>query len=285
MRMKQRIMALTGLILFLSSTLLAAGWTKKKGEGYFKLGFQAINTNQFYNPNGNRVRITRLGDYTMSLYAEYGVENWITLTGYIPFYHVATLDKVVGRPSGVTYFGGDRASGFADPIVGVRISLFSQSQTVLSLGVGFGIPVGDFQQPSGLLSGDGEFNQRVTVEIGHSFHPLPMYAVGYIGFNNRTQGFSDEFLYAVQAGYTFAKYIAVSGSLRGVASFRNGDPLFVGGTNGLYANNQSFLEYGGEVSYTIGDDYGISLGIFSAAFGRNVLAAPKFTAGVSYIMR
>ncbi len=284
-RMNRRTVVLTGLLLLLSAPLCDAGWTRKKGEGFFKLGLQMIRAKNFYEPNGNRTPITPLGDYTASLYAEYGIERWFTVTGYIPFYHSATLDRVVGRPSGTEYFSGDRASGFADPDIGVRIALVQNSPTVLSAGISFGIPVGDFRQPNGLLSGDGEFNQRVTAEVGHSFYPLPMYAAGRIGFNNRTRGFSDEFLYSLQVGYTFEKVFTLSGSLRGVESLKNGDHLVIGGNNGLYANNQSYLEYGGELIYTVGDAYGLSVGFYSVAYGRNVLSAPKVTAGISYILR
>lgn len=272
------------LIIFSASSAFAGGWTQKRGEGFYKLGFQYIRATNYYEPSGNRVRITPLADYTTSLYAEYGIEDWLTLVGYVPFYHHVTLDRVVGRQSGMVYFDGDKASGFADPDIGVRIALVRNSPIVLAAAIGFGVPIGDAKQPNGLLSGDGEFNQAISFEAGHSFYPLPMYATASVGFNNRTRGFSDEFLYAAQFGYTFNNLLTVAVNARGVESLRNGDDAVTGGMSGIYTNNQSYLELGGEVSYRITQAYGVSFGAYTATRGRNALSAPKFTAGVSLKM-
>jgi hypothetical protein len=272
------------LSLLISTVTYAGGWTKKKGEGFYKLGFQYIRAKYFYEPSGNRVPITPLGDYTTSLYIEYGIEDWLTAVGYIPFYKYNTLDRVVGRSSGTEYFGGDKASGFADPDVGLRVALIRNTPTVLALGVSVGIPVGNSKQPNGLLSGDGEFNQAVSLQAGHSFYPLPMYVTADIGFNNRTRGYSDELLYAAQIGYTFEMLFNLAASFRGVKSLKNGDDAVTGGTNGIFTNNQTYLEYGGEAGYRLTQSLGISAGVYSVAGGRNVLSAPKFTLGLSISM-
>jgi hypothetical protein len=279
--MNQRALHITMIILVAAANAYAGGWTQKKGEGFYKLGFQVIRATHFYEPSGNRVRITPLGDYTTSLYGEYGIEDWLTLVGYIPFYHYVTLDKVVGRPSGTVYFEGDRASGFADPDVGVRFALIRKSPTVLAASLRLGLPIGNSRQPNGLLSGDGEFNQAFSLEAGHSFYPLPMYATASAGFNNRTRGYSDELLYAAQIGYTFQSLFSLAASLRGVTSLKNGNDAVTGGTNGIFTNNQTYLEYGGEAGYRLTQSFGILAGVYSAVGGRNVLSAPKFTLGFS----
>lgn len=280
MNSKKQYVALTIVLFVANSFALAGGWTQKEGVGFYKLGFQYIRAKNFYEPSGNRVSITPLGDYTVSLYGEYGITDWLTGVGYIPFYKQNTLDKVVGQPSGRVYFEGDRALGFADPDIGVRIALIRNTPIVLSVGVSFGIPIGDSKQANGLLSGDGEFNQAVLLQAGYSLYPIPAYATAQVGFNNRTRGFSDEFQYAAQFGYTLDELFTFAINMQGVESIKNGDDTVIGGMNGIYTNNQSFLEFGGEVSYHIAQSYGVSLGAYTATNGRNALSAPKFTAGV-----
>ena len=56
--------------------------------------------------------------YTVSLYAEYGLRDDLTLIAYAPFFQRITLNKQVGRESEFVYFGGDDAQGIAE--VGVR---------------------------------------------------------------------------------------------------------------------------------------------------------------------
>lgn len=268
------------LFLVSSQEMNAGGWTQKEGHGFYKLGFQALYARKYYEPSGNVTRITPLGDYTLSLYGEYGFTGWLTGLAYVPFFKLNTLDRVVGRESQTVYFEGDKASGIADIDVGLRVALVQRSPTVLSVGVLFGLPVGDANQPNGLLSGDGEFNQFVTLEAGHSFYPTPMYATARIGFNNRTRGFSDEFRYGAQVGYTFGSLLTATIYGQGVQSLKNGEVNTVGGMNGLYANNQSYIEYGAEFGYALSDLYGISFGLSTATRGRNVLSAVKYSTGV-----
>jgi hypothetical protein len=282
MNRKKHYVALTTVLFVVNSFALAGGWTQKEGTGFYKLGFEYIRAKNFYEPSGNRVPITPLGDYTVSLYGEFGITDWLTGVGYIPFYKQNTLDKVVGQPSGRVYFEGDRASGFADPDIGVRIALIRNTPIVLSAGVSFGIPIGDSKQANGLLSGDGEFNQAVSLQGGYSLYPIPAYATAQVGFNNRTRGFSDEFQYAAQIGYTLDELFTFAVNMQGVESLKNGDDAVIGGMNGIYTNNQSYLEFGGEVSYHITQAYGVSLGAYTATHGRNALSAPKFTVAVFY---
>jgi len=71
----------------------------------------------------------------------------------------------------------------------------------------------------------------------------------------------------------------VSFKLRGVESRKNGNDTVVGGMGGLFANNQSYLSYGPEISYIVNQTFGISAGIESATRAENVLSAPAFSFG------
>lgn len=275
-------------VLFLAfaanlSSVYADGWTQRKGHGYYKLSFRYVSATSFYEPNGTQIDIPTLRDYTVSFYGEYGLTDRLSLFGYVPFFERITLNEQVGRESGFVFFEGDDITNVADPDIGVRYGLIQGGSTVLSASLRFGVPLGQDEQPNGLLTGDGELNQWAALEVGHSFWPIPAYAIATAGFNNRVNGFSDEFIYSLEGGYTFGSAVTVIGRLRGVESLKNGDDRIRGGSNGLYANNQRYLAIGAEMIYTSPQSYGISFTLDGAAFGENVLAAPAFTLGVFLI--
>ena len=173
--------------------------------------------------NGNKTSIPTLGDYTFSLYGEYGLRDDLTLVAYLPFYKRITLNKQVGRPSGFVYFAGDDVNGIADAQLGLRYRLAHLGATVISAALTLGVPLGDDSQPNGLLTGDGEANQLLALQIGHSLYPAPAYFNVDIGFNNRVKGYSDEVLYSVEVGYTFKGKLTAILRLRGLESLENGD--------------------------------------------------------------
>lgn len=258
----------------------AQAWTQPEQQGYYRFGVQATQADHFYDPGGDRVRITTVGDYVASFYGEYGLTSRFTAVAYLPFFERITLNEVQGRPSGTVIVEGDAANGVADPIVGLRYGLKQAGPLVLSLGLHVGIPLGDDTQPNGLITGDGEFNQQVVLAAGYSFYPRPAYVQASGGFNNRTRGFSDELMYSLEAGYTFAGRWTLIGRGRGVETLENGGTGRRGGANGLYANNVRYLALGTELAYTMPSGWGVALGVEGAAFGQNVLSAPVFSLGV-----
>lgn len=279
--MKRILLALL-LFAFVPSfaTVHADGWTPKKGHGYYKIGFRFVSATSFYEPNGTQIDIPTLRDYTISFYGEHGLADRLSVFAYVPFFERITLNKQVGEESGFVFFEGDAVSNVADPDIGIRYGLIQGGSTVLSASLRIGVPIGTSDQPNGLLTGDGEMNQWAALEVGHSFWPIPAYAIASAGFNNRVNGFSDEFTYGLEAGYTLGSSVTVIGRLKGIESLKNGDDRIRGGSNGLYANNQRYLAMGAEIIYTTPQSYGFSFSLDGAAFGENVLAAPAFTVGV-----
>lgn len=266
-------------LLFQPFYVYAGGWIQPRGQGFYKLSEQLVRASSFYEPNGNRLPITTLSTYTTSLYGEYGLTDRLTLVGYIPFVQRITLNKRVFAVSGVEDFSGDAKTGIADSDVGFRIGLLSTGATVLNAQVMLGLPLGDSGQTNGLYTGDGESNQSISLQVGRSLYPLPAYLAGEVGINHRLKGFSDEFRYAFEAGFTIRQRLTVALHLRGVESLKNGNNTLTGGTGGLAGNNVRFLLYGPEISYLIKPDIGVSLSVTGAARGQNVLAAPSYSFG------
>ena len=280
--MKKSIVYFCLLFLFLSSAkqVGAGAWTQKRGQGFYKLSFGLIRADQFYDEDGNKVDITTLGDYTTIFYGEYGLYDRFTLILNVPFKRT-TLNKQVDNSGSIcpSCFSGDSKTGIADSDLGVRFGLLQGGSSVMSAELILGLPIGDNSQPNGLLTGDGEFNQLLKAQFGHSFYPLPMYFSAEFGFNNRTKGYSDEWRYAAELGYTFNDKFLVSFKFRGVESRKNGNAVTVG-AGGLFASDQSYLSYGPEISYLINEKFGISAGIESATQAENVLSAPAFSFGI-----
>jgi protein XagA len=258
----------------------AGAWTQKQGTGFFKLNSQMLRGDKLREVNGLKSAIPTLADYTASLYAEYGLSDDLTLVGYLPFFKRITLNEQVGRPSGFVYFAGDEVSGIADAQAGVRYRLLQYGPTVFSAELVLGLPLGDDSQANGLLSGDGEINQRLTLQLGHSLYPVPAYFNIDLGFNNRLKGYSDEVVYSLETGYTIANRAMVILRLSGIESLENGDDSVSGGMGGLYANDQSFLSLGPELVYNVGARSGISLSAVHTLRVRNGLEAPVFSLGV-----
>jgi hypothetical protein len=132
----------------------------------------------------------------------------------------------------------------------------------------------------GLYIGDGEFNQLLKLQLGISFYPLPIYFSGEAGFNNRSNGYSDEFHYLAEVGYIFKNKLLLVFRTRGVESLKNENDPTVGDSFGLFANNQRYLTYGPEISYWFYPAFGISAGVEGATRGENVLSAPAFSFGI-----
>lgn len=274
------LIVLAGLLLATDSAN-AGAWTQSRGHGFYKLGGQLIRATQFYEPDGTRITIPTFGDYTTSVYGEYGLTQRVTVVTYIPFVKRITLNKQVERTTKFVFFPGDAKTGIADSDLGVRIGLIQDGATVVSAGLMLGFPIGDHQQVNGLRTGDGEFNQFLTLQAGHSFYPVPLYVTGEVGVNNRSDGYSDELRYAVEAGYTVRQRVTLSVHARAVESFKNGESTVTGGMGGLYANNQRYFSYGPELSVLLTNAVGLTAGVDGAARGQNVLAAPMYSLGIS----
>lgn len=270
---------ITGLMLVTESGL-AGAWTQKRGRGYYELKLQFISANRFYEPDGRIINIPTLAEYTTVFYGEYGLNDWLTVVGDFPFYKRITLNRQIGARSGFVFFPGDLVSGISDAEAGVRLGLLRDGPTVISAGLMFGLPLGNDMQVNGLLTGDGEFNQILSLQLGHSFYPSPGYFTGEAGVNNRTNGFSDEFRYEAEVGYSFGGRLTVNFKINGVESFRNGDDEVKGGRGGLFANNQEYLAYGPGVFYNFYKNVGVNTRAAFASRGQNVLVRPQFFFGV-----
>ena len=260
----------TGVMSFDFSIAHAGGWTQPKGKGYFKLSQQVISAESLFVANGSKTEIPTVSGYTTSLYGEFGVTDRVTLVGYMPVYTHFSVDAE----------GFDSTTGVGDGDAGVRIRILTKGPTVVSLQAMAGLPLGESGGDIVLWTGDGEFNQHVSLQVGHSLYPAPTYLTGEIGYNNRKSSdnrddnYADEFRYSLQAGYTIAERIDVSVWLRGVEALDRADDEF------HPRNDLEYLSFGSQIDFHVSPNAGITAGISRFARSHNLLDAPVWEVGL-----
>ncbi len=265
------------VLFFLPLHLLAGAWPQPKFGGYFKIDHTFILASDFYNPGGEIEPIRTLGNYTTSFYGEFGFTKRLTGIAYVPFFVRNTLNETVGTQSGQVLEPGVANNAFGDMDLGLRYGILTKTKVILSAAVLLGLPTGDEGNSDGLLTGDGEFNQLFRLETGAGLGKA--WVGGSVGFNNRTQGFSDEFRYGFEFGYKLAKErLFLIFKLDGIESFENGSEAAQG--NALFSNDVEYLSPQLEAAWKINKKWGVAYRFGAAMKGQNVLAAPSHSFGV-----
>ncbi len=273
--------ALLLAFLFTATTARADGWPQPKGFGFFKLDYSGIFARKFFGPDGKLYDIngvgTRLGSHTIAFYGEYGLTDRLTAIAYVPFLMRNTVNEGVGSITGEILQPGLGNTNVGDADIALRYGLLKKNGWVVSASVWAGLPIGDSDNPSLLYTGDGEFNQQVRAEWGYG--TARWYATGFLGINNRTEGFSEEFRYSAEWGYWLVKErFMATVRVMGVESFKNGTPTNSG--NGLFSNNVAFASPQLALTYEHKKRWGIQLQAAGAVTGRNALAAPALSVGI-----
>jgi len=191
----------------------------------------------------------------------------------------------VAGTTGETLVPGEAINGLGDINISARYGIITSGKYVLSASLLLGLPTGidDGGTAGNLQTGDGEFNQMVRLEAATSrkWGEVETYYKAYVGVNNRTRGFSDEFHYGLEGGVKLLKGRSwlILRAL-GVASFQNGDlTAFSNGTS-LFANNAEYLSISPEFSYNLGKNWGVSASVAGAVWGRIIFAAPMYAVGI-----
>ena len=126
----------------------------------------------------------------------------------------------------------------------------------------------------------------LQIDAGSGFNlseKVNSYVSAYVGFNNRTNGFSDEFRYGLEYGVGFMdRKLWVIGRIGGVESLKNGEetapPTFIS----LFSNNTAYNSFSIETAYYITKRVGVSASFAGAFTGELIAAAPTYSVGVFY---
>ena len=272
------ILIFSAVFLSTLDTFAQSAWTQAKKSGFFKLEQRAIVAEQFFNLNGDIIPIITTGVYITSFYGELGVTDKITAFVFAPLFFRTTLNEQKFSLSN-TSEPGDELNSIGDINVGASYQLLRKDRFVLAASLTLGIPSGEAAGgDTGLLqAGDGEFNQLIKIHGGNSLASAPIYLTYGMGFNNRTNDFSDEFHYFFEIGYTWKQLTAIL-KIYGTESFRNGHGAAAG--SGIFSNNAQYFSYAPELVYSFNDKWGITASVGLAAAGKNILARPSYAIGI-----
>ncbi len=261
-------------LIFLAMPMLstAQAWTKSKKSGFYKLDYSNNPAEQVFDNKGKLVPIRTLGNNVTSFYGEYGVSDKLTLVAYMPFLVRNSLAATITQPA-------ISVNGFGDTDLGVRYQLYNKNGISASGNLLLGLPTGKGTQADGLIMGDGEFNQLVKIAIGTG--KKRWWTQGAVGFNNRTNAFSDEFRYDLEFGYKFFNdRLLTILKINGVESLNNGTVKET--TTGLFSNNVEYIGVGPEFLYYANKkkNIGVSLRLANGFKARNVQAALTTQLGI-----
>ncbi len=276
------------LLCFFSQALLAGGgWPQPKGKGYFKLGQWWVISDQHYTDAGLLDPNVTNGIFNTSLYGEYGFTNRLTGVLYFPFFSRAYFNNTISGTTGETITSGEAINSIGDADLSLKYGLLINGPVALSATLALGLPLGNDKggTAGNLQTGDGEFNQMITIDAGKGFRvgeKNSAYVNAYVGFNNRTNDFSDELRFGIEGGFTFLQNrLTAIGRLYGVQSLQNGKlPSELSNSTSIFANNAEHLTVAPELAYNITDKWGVSAGMGYALSGQLIFAAPSYNVGV-----
>jgi len=284
--MKNIITTILASFILVTSAQAGGPWTQKKGVGYFKLAEWWLKYNKHYTDTGELDPNITSAIYNTSFYGEYGVTDRFTAVVYAPLFSRNIHNNQVSATTREILQPGEALNSIGDIDVTFKYGLTKPgAQIPLAASLTLGLPTGKVGQGElGILqTGDGEFNQLLQIDAGTGFQigKTSAYVSAYTGYNNRTEGFSDEFRYGVEFGVGLANQrLWLISRLGGVESLQNGDLTPQVNSTSIFANNSEFTSYGVEAAYYITKQFGISASFASAFRGKIIAAAPSYSVGV-----
>ncbi|MFK7806307.1 MAG: hypothetical protein AB8F74_00770 [Saprospiraceae bacterium] len=287
-----KIIFILAAFLFSNNAFAGGPWPQKKGNGYFKVSEWWTVFDQHFTDQGKIDPNVTTGIFNTSLYAEYGLTSRLTGVVYFPFLSRNYMNDRISATTGETLTKGEAINTIGDTDVSLKYGLSKPGSKIpLAATLTFGIPLGKTSggAEGNLQTGDGEFNQLLQVDAGTSFpigKSINGYASAYVGVNNRTNGFSDEFRYGLEFGAGFWKNkLWIISRLTAVESFKNGDTAESITSTSIFANNTEFTSFGLEVAYYVTERVGLSAGFAGAFRGEVVAASPSYSVGVFYDLK
>ncbi|MEL7531195.1 MAG: hypothetical protein AAFN10_07815 [Bacteroidota bacterium] len=287
----QHIILSVFISLIATQAFAGGGWPQKKGEGFLKIGQWWVIADKHYTDQGQIDPNLTQAIFNTSFYGEYGLTDRLTAVAYVPFFSRAYSNNLVSGTTGEVLIPGEAINGFGDTDIGLQYGLFSKGSVSVSARLILGLPLGNASggTAGNLQTGDGEFNQLLQVDAGAGFNlgGHNAYANAYVGFNNRTQGFSDEIRYGIEGGVSFLDNDRLLLILRvyGIESLQNGTLSGESNSTSIFANNSEHLTISPEIAYQWNDKWGVSASYAQAVRGSVIFANPAYSVGVFFKLK
>ncbi|WP_411766062.1 hypothetical protein [Winogradskyella sp. A3E31] len=273
------------VISLLCSTAVFSQWTQQKGKGYYKLSAWYLETDQHYTDTGEIDPNVTRGNFNLNFYGDYGLTDAWDIITYIPFFARTYQNDVISGTTGEVIEEGEAVNSIGDIDIGIEYSIFNTDNISVSGTLIFGLPTGESDGGSdgSYQTGDGEFNQFLKLGAGIPFNlsSIPFYSKAYLGYNNRTEDFSDELRTGFEIGANlFNNNVWLIGRSDIVKSLKNGNKNAQNSQGNIFANNVEYISLGGELNYYFTKSFGASFAFTGAVSGRIIAANPTITAGV-----
>jgi len=288
--MKKIIINTIALLAFSTAMFAGGPWPQPKGVGYFKLSEWWTSFDQHFTDEGSIDPNSTTGIYNTNFYGEYGITNRFTVITNANLFSRNVVNNQVSGTNGKVLISGDAYNGIGDIDLGFKYGLTNiGSKYPVSLTTTFGFPTGATGKgvQGNLATGDGEFNQLIQVDAGTGLQlgKLNAYISTYAGFNNRTNGFSEEIRFGGEFGVGLANSkLWITTKINVVESLKNGDTAESTNSTSIFANNTEYASFTVEANYYISQRVGISANFAGAFRGEIIAAAPSYSLGVFYDM-
>ncbi len=284
--------------------LFAGAWTQDEGGYYVKLTANSLSTTRERDTDGNEadlfseqeeLRDGKFVDVNFSVYAEYGLFRHLTLIGSIPFKYLRSerteFEIINNEVSSNGTLLEESTVGVGDLKAGLRydlrtLPLFSLlgERTPLALEGGVKIPFGYEEAPpdGGPPLGNGDVDSDISILLGRSLWPLPLYFTGNYGFRNRGGDFHDEVFFGGEVGYSKGKWL-LKVSVDGVenriddAELKRDEDSFE-----TVVGDQDFLHLTPGFAYEVGPDTYFTADLIEVISGKQTLEGRTFSIGVAY---
>ncbi len=235
--MKRYFLSIAVLFSSLCQLLSQQAWTKDQGKYFAQVGSSILFYNSYINSETKSVLPLNRSflDMSFSLYGEYGLTNYLTLSGQLPFKYSASFD---GKDTNVK---DGSIAGFSNINLGLTGRLFQKGGVVISTKVKTSLPVSKYDVETGLRTGFDAttFTPSFLIGVGAA----KFFTSAEVGREFRNNGYTNRNFIAWQIGKFFhdKKYIFILGLeyLKSIGTSTHDD-----GTSkytSLYLSTQSYL--------------------------------------------
>lgn len=268
------------------SFIAKSQWLQKKNEAYVKVGVWFVEADEHYTSTGKKDPNATRGFFNTHLYVKYGLTSKVNLVTYVPFYSRTYQNRRVSIHTGEILTKGASENSLGDINLGVEMFLGKINTWSFSTSLTLGLPTGEDAggNDGSYQTGDGEFNQLLKLHSGVSYAigKQRLYSKISAGFNNRTEGFSDEWSINTEIGTgLLSKKLWIIGRLGTLQSLHNGELNATNNEGSIFANNVEYTNIGGGIIYKLTESISLSGSYTSTLSGKIIYAAPAWSGGVS----
>ncbi len=283
--LKQALSSFT--MVLLCGQLQAQGpWASGKGHGFAQLSFSTINYSDVYNRSGDVTAVSRKNsDNTIQLYTEAGISKKITAKLVVPVTSVAYSSNLLAPAAGPAKAS---LTGLGNITGGIKYTQ-QFKHWLIAPGLDISLPAGKPQRSNGLRNGYENFTILPSVSAGIS--GKKWYSYLRLSYGITTNGYNDYTGINAEGGYKIipSLWLSLVTDLRlttsAAGAFGKAERIAYPNYNftNFYVDDQEYIGIGLKAAFQFPKSkIGISTGVYGAAGGRNVAAAPSVNAGVFY---